>query len=240
MSSIANYKEFAEYYDYLYAWKNYNVEAIKIKQLIKRYQKSEGNDLLEIACGTGNHLPYLDSDFNILATDANHDMLAIARKKVQDIQFKQVDMVNFELKKNFDVILCLFSSIGYVKTYKNLRKTLNNFAHHLKPGGIVIIEPWFTAFTYQTGLPTMHTYSDDIVKIARLCVSKKRGMLSVLDMHYLVAEKNKTVKQFMEHHELAMFETDRMLNLMVKSGLKAKFIKNGLMKDRGLYIGIKI
>lgn len=125
-------------------------------------------------------------------------------------------MIHLDLEKTFDVIICLFSSIGYVKNYRNLDKTIENFSNHLKKGGVIIIEPWFTKSSYMTGLPTMTTYDGDDIKIARLCVSKKRGILSVMDMHYLIAEKDKTMKHFVERHELAMFEIDKMLNIMKK------------------------
>ena len=32
-------------------------------------------------------------------------------------------MIDMDLGKKFDVITCLFSSIGYVKTYSNLEQT---------------------------------------------------------------------------------------------------------------------
>ena len=53
-------------------------------------------------------------------------------------------MTTMSLGRRFDVITCLFSTIGYVKTYQNLAKTLRNFADHLRPGGLLLIEPWFT------------------------------------------------------------------------------------------------
>ena len=58
-------------------------------------------------------------------------------------------MISLDLNKKFDIITCLFSSIGYVKTYANLEKSITSFAKHLKIGGVVIIEPWFTAETYK-------------------------------------------------------------------------------------------
>jgi hypothetical protein len=85
----------------------------------------------------------------------------------------------------------------------------------------------------------MTTYDGEGIKIARLCVSQKRGILSVMDMHYLIAEKNQKMKHFVERHELAMFDVDRVMNVMKEQGLQASFLKQGLMKDRGLYIGIK-
>lgn len=239
MSKKIIFRELAQYYDLIYSWKNYQKEANKIKSLIKKYKKSDGYDLLEVACGTGKHILYLKDSFSILATDLNKAMLSIAQKNIPDVTFKQADMINLNLGKKFDVILCLFSSIGYVKTYQNLTKTIKNFVKHLRVGGVVIIEPWFTETIYKTGLPSMITYDSEGIKIARLCVSQKRGTLSIMDMHYLIAEKNQKMKHFIERHELAMFDVDRVLSIMKKQGLQASFLKHGLMKDRGLCIGIK-
>ena len=157
MSKKSIFKELAQYYDLIYSWKNYQQEANKIKSLIKKHKKSVGHDLLEVACGTGKHLPYLKDSFSILATDLNKAMLSIARNNIPDVMFKPADMVKLDLGKKFDVILCLFSSIGYVRTYPNLTKTIKNFAQHLKVGGVVIMEPWFIEAIYKTGLPSMTT-----------------------------------------------------------------------------------
>lgn len=239
MSKASIFKKLAQYYDLIYSWKNYKNESDKIKSLIRKYKKSDGLDLLEVACGTGRHIQYLKDSFSILATDANQAMLSFAQKNNPGVKFKKADMVKFDFGKEFDVIICLFSSIGYVKTYKNLSRTIQNFSQHLKKGGIVIIEPWFTESSYITGLPTMTTYDGNDIKIARLCVSKKRGILSVMDMHYLISEKNQKVQHFVDRHELAMFDINRVLEIMKKNGIKANFLKNGLMTGRGLYIGIK-
>ena len=233
------FKELVKYYDLLYSWKEYKSESEKIKLLIKKYKRSNGHDLLEVGCGTGKHIQYLKDTFNILATDISSDMLSIARENIPNVIFRQADMIHLNLDKTFDVITCLFSSIGYVKNYKNLEQTIKNFARHLKKGGVVIIEPWFTEASYITGLPTMTSYDGDDIKISRLCVAKKRGIISIMDMHYLIAEKNKNIKHFIEHHELGMFDIEKTISIMNASGLKAKFLKNGLMKGRGLYIGVK-
>ncbi|MFC1853806.1 hypothetical protein ACFL27_26785 [candidate division CSSED10-310 bacterium] len=46
--------------------------------------------------------------------------------------------------KTYDVITCLFSSIGYVKTLSKLNQTVACMDHHLLPGGHLIFEPWLT------------------------------------------------------------------------------------------------
>ena len=239
MYKQAIYRDLARYYDLIYSWKDYRKEAAAIKRLIGKYKKSKGNDLLEVACGTGKHIQYLRDDFRVLATDVNAGMLRVARKNVTGVAFKQADMVTLNLGREFDVIICLFSSIGYVKTYARLKRTLENFARHLKPSGVVIIEPWFTTSTYSRGTPRLATYGDDDITIARMNVSRVHGNLSVMDMHHLIAKRGGRVRHFVDRHELGMFEPRKMLEFMKEAGLRAKFARNGLMKDRGLYIGVK-
>ncbi len=234
------YKKLAKYYDLIYHWKDYEKEAHSIKDLIKKYKKSDGNKLLDVGCGTGKHLECFLDDFSCMGIDINNEMVEVARTKFKDVIFEQKDMIDFNLKKEFDVILCLFSSIGYVKTYSNLEKTMLNFKNHLKKGGVLIIEPWFTKSTYWDGHPGMTTYEGEAIKIARLNSSKIEGDLSIMEMHYLIAEKDKDVIHFVDTHELGLFETDKTLDFMEKACLQAEFLKDGLMEGRGLFIGVKL
>src|SRR5579871_4692488 len=117
MREPAIYKDMAQYYDRIYSWKNYGREVVAIKRLIRKYKRSNGKDLLEVACGTGGHAKYLKDDFRVVATDINNRMLAIARKNVAGVTFRRADMTRLDLGREFDVIICLFSSIGYLKTY---------------------------------------------------------------------------------------------------------------------------
>lgn len=233
------YKELAKYYDLIYSWKDYKKETNKINKLVKKYKKSDGNKLLDVACGTGKHLEYFVEKFSCTGIDLNEEMISVAKKNISDVDFKTADMVSFDLNDKFDIITCLFSSIGYVKTYDNLEKTITNFENHLKSSGVVIIEPWFTKSTYWVGLPSMTTYDGEDIKIARLNTTAIDKDLSVMEMHYLIVEKNKDVKYFVDKHELGLFETDKFLEMMKNAGFKAEFLKDGLMKGRGLYIGIK-
>ncbi|MBY8980333.1 MAG: class I SAM-dependent methyltransferase [Candidatus Lokiarchaeota archaeon] len=233
------YKKLAKYYDLIYHWKDYEKEAYSIKNLIRKYKKSDGNQLLDVGCGTGKHLECFLDEFSCMGVDINNEMVEVAKTKFKDAIFEQGDMIDFNLKTEFDVILSLFSSIGYVKTYPNLEKTMLNFKNHLKKGGVLIIEPWFTKSAYWVGAPGMTTYDGKDVKIARLNTTKIEGDLSIMEMHYLIAEKDKDVIHFADTHELGLFETDKTLDFMEKAGLKAEFLKDGLMKDRGLFIGVK-
>jgi ubiquinone/menaquinone biosynthesis C-methylase UbiE len=239
MKSHKAYEISAQLYDLIYSWKEYGNEVGRIRQLIQRYKKSPGNDLLEVACGTGGHARHLKNHFSVVGTDINPKMLRVARKNIKGVKFQQADMLHLDLGREFDVVLCLFSSIGYMKTTADLRRVLGSFACHLKPGGVVIIEPWFAKSVYKVGVIHLGTFSNDEVKIARISISKVRGNISILDMHHLVAERSKPVKYFVERHELGMFEKAEFLRWMKESGFRTRFLKTGFQNGRGLFIGIK-
>lgn len=237
-------RKLAPYYDLLYSWKDYAGEAVRISQLVRKFKRTDGNELLDVACGTGKHIQYLKRDFSCTGVDLNPGMLDVARKNNPGVMFHRADMKSFNLGQEYDAIVCLFSAIGYVKSYTNLRRTLRNFACHLKIGGVVIIEPWLTKTAYVQGAPHMSTYDGEDLKIARCNVSRARGNLSIIEMHYLIAERDKGVWHRVELHKLAMFEPDRVLTLMDKAGFRAKLMKRGFSdnrsrNDRGLYVGVK-
>ncbi|MFX0012328.1 MAG: class I SAM-dependent DNA methyltransferase [Candidatus Hermodarchaeota archaeon] len=233
------YDEFAEVYDLIYTFLDYNKTDKKVKKLILKNKRTRGNKLLDVGCGTGKHLSYLKNDFDCTGVDLSQQMLDIARKNYTDIHFIQANMIELDIQDTFDAIICLFSSIGYVKTYDNLKKTMQNFANHLKSGGVLIIEPWLTKSIAIDGLASMDTYSSENIKIARQSVSKIEGDISRFDMHYLVAKKGEDVTYFKDRHELGLFDTDQMLKIIQDAGLDVKFLKKGLEVKRGLFIGIK-
>ena len=239
MEKQAIYRDLAEYYDLIYSWKDYEKEAFVLKQLFSEHKKSIGTRLLDVACGTGHHIRHLKDEYSCTGLDVNEEVLKIARKNVEDVEFIRADMTSFDLERKFDVITCLFGSIGYIRTYENLRKTFQNFAGYLVEGGAAFIEPWFTKEVFAVGRPSMTTYDGDDVKIARLNTSEIQGDLSIMDMHYLIAERGKGVRHYVDRHELGLFEEYETLRIMEESGLESQFISEGLMPGRGLYIGIK-
>jgi trans-aconitate methyltransferase len=131
------YNRSAMIYDAIYhtQGKDYAGEVQKISELIVLFKKSDGNSFLDIGCGTGNHIVYLQKNFKIEGLDSLEEMIEIARKKFPGLRFYIANMVDFEIGQTYDVITCLFSAIGYVETLSRLRQTLITIVRHLRPGG---------------------------------------------------------------------------------------------------------
>jgi ubiquinone/menaquinone biosynthesis C-methylase UbiE len=239
MSKQLLHGKLAKYYDKVYSFKDYLDEAVRLQNLIIKYLESGGNSLLDVACGTGLHLKHLRDDFSCTGVDVSKSMLKIARKNAKGVTFKEADMKTLRLGKQFDVITCLLSSIGYVKTTASLEKTIRNFSKHLKKGGLTLIEPSHAKSVYVSGEPRITTYDRKDAKIARVNFTNFRQATAVLNMHILIAERGKDAKYFIDKHELGLFGINNTLRIMKAAGLKSKYLKNGLMPGRELFVGIK-
>ncbi len=233
------YFESADLYDLIYAsqGKDYSAEARKIHDQAQLHQRSTGNLLLDVACGTGMHAAHLRPYYEVQGIDQDEKMLEMARNNHPGLLFESGDMRKFKLDRKFDVITCLFSSIGYMLTSDDLHQAVVNMSNHLKLGGVLFVEPWFEPGSWKGG--SIHTISVDQpdLKIVRMNASGLNGNISFFTYHYLVGS-SKGVRYFSEHHELALYTRAEYLAAFENAGLKVVFDEQGLY-GRGLYIGMK-
>jgi SAM-dependent methyltransferase len=233
------FSQTAWYYDKIYqSMKDYGAEAEKLIAIIHVYRRSTGNRLLDVACGTGLHLSYLKQQFQVEGLDIDEGLLAIARQRDPGIPLHQADMTDFHLGHQFDVVTCLFSAIGYVKTLDNLVRAVQCMASHLSPGGVLLIEPWFTPDIWRVGTVHAHYIDEPDLKIARINTSSVAGRLSIMDMHYLIGTLA-GVNHYVEHHEMGLFTTEQMMHALTECGLEVTYDAEGLM-GRGLFIGQRV
>jgi len=225
----------AQFYDKIYGFKDYQAEAVYLQSIIQEHPHASRTTLLDVACGTGNHIKYLKSHYQTSGLDLEPGLLDIARQRYPDVTFYQGDMIDFCLDRRFDVITCLFSAIGYVQTVDNLNQAARTMASHLEPGGILLVEPWFTPDDWKPGRPHAMLIDEPDLKIARLNTSFRDERLSWFDFHYLIATPE-GVEHMVERHELGLFERREMEAAFVDAGLTVRYDEQGLT-GRGLWIG---
>lgn len=229
------YSKTARLYDKLYARKDYAGEVQRLISFLGIESDKKQLTLLDVACGTGFHIEHLRKHFHVEGLDICPELLEVARERNPDTFFHLADMMEFDLGKQFDVITCLFSSIGYVKTLDKLRSAVRSMVAHLKPDGVMVIEPWFTPENWHAN--TVHAlYIDEPeLKIARISTSFVKEKVSVFDLHHLVGTPEGT-EHLVEHHELGLFKVEEMISFTEEAGLTVEYDPDGLT-GRGLYIG---
>jgi trans-aconitate methyltransferase len=87
--------------------------------------------VLDVACGTGEHTKFLKQPYAVDGVDLNEDYLRAARLKSPSGNYTSADMTQFTLSRTYDVVTCLFSAIGMVRTFERVERAIVCMARHL-------------------------------------------------------------------------------------------------------------
>jgi SAM-dependent methyltransferase len=230
------FTETAELYDLIYSsFKDYAAETAALANLI-RERHPRARTILDVACGTAEHARRLTDDFGyeVDGLDLDPVFARIARAKLPRGSVYEGDMTTFELSRRYDVVLCLFSSIGYVRTLDNVRRTLERFRAHLAEGGILLVEPWFPPGFLQPGYTSVNTAKDSEVNVARMSFMEVDDRMSRIVFEYLIG-RTTGIERAREVHELGLFTTDEMTACFRDVGLDVTHDPKGL-SGRGLFL----
>jgi len=230
----------AQFYDLIYSFKDYNAESNLIGKLIHGRGRPRGSSVLDVACGTGLHAGHLAWEgFVVEGLELDERLLALARERNPGMVFHHADMVEFDLGRRFDAVVCLFSSIGYVKTLSRLNKTLATFSRHVEPGGVVLVEPWITLEDFHVGQVDSRYVDQPDLKLVRMHLSRiepgSENPISPLDFQYQMVTPE-GVTRFEERHDLGLFTHDQYQAAFISAGLSPEYDPMGPM-GRGIWIG---
>lgn len=225
--------EYANYYDIFYQHKNYKKETEFITQLINKHLCSKIKNkknlcLLDMGCGTGNHILHLlKYGYSLTGLDSSPQMLSAAAKKMPKYFDKNNlicgRMQDFDLHKKFDIIISMFSSIGYIIDKKSILQMLNNVARHMHPESLFIFDFWQkSAVINQYKLTKNKTFLFRGNLLQRASKTQLFPSINVCSVKYecTLRCKGNLVKNFEEEHIVRYFSLIEMQRLLKKSGLK--------------------
>lgn len=232
---MSDYAKSAELYDAMYASrKDYAKEAEQIHRLIQARKRASGNDLLDVACGTGLHVAALRRWYTVEGLDLSEGQLAVARKRLPGVTFYRADMTSFDTGKTYDAMTCLFGAVGELLDIEQLNSAIRAMAKHLKPGGVLIVEPWLRPEQFHEGRVWSIFVDEPDLKVARMTVAERHGKLVDLHMRYMVGRSGK-IEEFTEHHQEALHTIAEYMSAFELAGLDTVYDEEGL-NGRGLYI----
>ena len=230
------FSDSAELYDAIYgSFKDYAAEAAVIANVIRTGQPS-ARTLLDVGCGTGEHVMHLRArGFVADGLDIDPALLAIAARKVPSAEFFEADMTDFDLGTRYDVVACLFSSIGYLLTMPRVVAALRQFRRHVTSNGMIVIEPWFAPGMLRMGKGSKRQAEVGGTRVERTSETSISGRVSRLVFDYRI-ESAEGTRHAREVHELGLFTPEEMLAGFQDAGLRAEYDPVGMFDNRGLYI----
>jgi len=236
---LSQFHELAKYYDAINDWKDYRGESERLEAIARRFGRPGRTTWLDVACGTGRHLEFLRQRHATVGVDGSREMLRFARRRLPGVRLVLGDMRAFRLKRRFDVVSCLFSAIGHLRTKEDVRTTFANFARHLNPGGVAIVEPWIEPAAFRPWAIHLRTHESPAVTVVRCAFSSRRGNRSMIHYHFLIGEPGRDIRYYEETDAGLLLSREELLPLMRSAGLQARFLVRGLMPGRGLLVGVK-
>jgi SAM-dependent methyltransferase len=229
------FSESAEVYDLIYGeFKNYVDESARLAALLRRVNPS-CRSVLDVGCGTGEHMRHLSTHgLRVDGLDLDQRYVDIAARKNPGSRLWRADMVGFDVPERYDAIVCLFSSIGYVRTLEGMEEALRTFRRHLEIGGVIVIEPWFAPGQLDPSFVMRNTAEGHDVRVERVSHLEIDGRLSRLRFDYTLTDAV-GVRTATEVHELGLFTTTEMHRAFQAVGLEVEHDESGL-DGRGLFI----
>lgn len=101
--------------------------------------------ILDLCCGMGRHLLELTRrGYNVLGVDASNYMLDECRKAAElenlQVGLLQSDMREIDCDCDFDAVINMFTSFGYLESDEEDLKVLKMIAKALRPGGKFLLD----------------------------------------------------------------------------------------------------
>ena len=234
------FSETAALYDLIYGqFKDYEAETAKVAALLNAARPGL-RSVLDVACGTGEHARLLREQHGLAVDgiDLEPAFIEIAQRKNPGGRFVLADMCDFDLGRQYDAVICLFSSIGYVRTIDRVGQAIGRFRDHLAPGGVIVVEPWFAPGVMQDGYRSTDSGAHGDVRVVRHARTEIDGRMSRLHFEYDIVDHGRAY-QASEVHELGLFSPDEMRSAFEANDLAVDFDPKGLI-GRGLYVARRV
>lgn len=208
------YKEWFDSEDYLKVYNHRDfLEAQKLSNLILSVTNiSPSAKILDAACGAGRHAIYLSlCGYNVIGFDLSKNLLLQAKKEAREKNLKlelvQADMREICFKKNFDLILNLFTSFGYFETdEENFRFAKKSYCF-LNHGGYYILDYFNKLHLEKNLVPYSEKIVNNIKIIERRKIENKRVIKEITLIKSNKTEKfYESVKLYYAEEIVAEFE----------------------------------
>ena len=123
--------------------------------------------VLDAGCGTGRVGRELARrGLDVVGVDVDAEMLATARRKAPDVEWRLADLASVDLGRAFDAIVMAGNVMIFLAPGSE-QDVVSNLARHLRPGGVLI-----AGFQIQRGRLTVERY-DELAAHAGLILAER-------------------------------------------------------------------
>lgn len=220
---MEQYSDFAFIYDELMNDVDYNGWIKYIEEIIEK-ENVKVQNILELACGTGNlTIPLTKKNYDIAGIDISDQMLNVAREKAEkegvELVLLQQDIgeLDFDVT-NLDCILCACDGFNYITYDDDLENVFAKSHELLKDGGLFIFDI-SSHYKLSTILGNnMHGENrDDISYLWQNYFDDEQNLIE-MELAFFVKDANGKFDKFEEVHQQRAYTEDEIIESLQISG----------------------
>jgi SAM-dependent methyltransferase len=213
------YSDLAPWFHLLTHPSDYADEAGFVTRVVDEVVGPEARTLLELGSGGGNNASHLKARFECTLTDVSPEMLATSRSLNPECEHVEGDMRTLRLGREFDVVF-IHDAVSYLTTEDDLRSALETAAAHVRPGGVVVLNPDATTEIFKPGTDHGGHDGDDGRRLRYLEWTHDRdGSTYAVDFVIAVQAPGEDLRIVHDRHVLGVFPQATWERLLTDAGL---------------------
>lgn len=207
--------------------------------------------ILDLACGTGRHLIPLSADgYKLLGVDSSSKLLRIAKQRCPRIDVIRVDLRSLPFKKEvFEAIISMDTSVGYLPTETDDRKSMIELNRTLVKGGTFFVDVFnIKQLKHKYGkkgqIDRLNWFGIQVLlkicgkRVFRFLKLKEYPSFYLLqrrlinsdskkleDLWFIYTKNSEKAKKF--NHKVRLYEREELEGMLSKSEFKVKCILGG-------------
>ncbi len=225
---VKEYEYLAKYYDYLLG----DIDAFDY--WLEYINKEDFNTCLELASGSGVLAGILERQGkDIVASDISKEMKDVAKANYNG-EYLILNMIDFDLHKTFDLVICVCDSINYL--YKEeLSKMFKSVYNSLNTGGRFIFD--------MHNPKRLSEFSEEYIEEGQIddetfyqWTINSDVDENTINEHFTFYTKEGMIQ---EHHSQNVFDVDYIKQELINSGFEPEIIDDFIEDEKILFIGHK-
>ncbi|MBO3445368.1 class I SAM-dependent methyltransferase [Clostridium sp. CCUG 7971] len=222
---MEQYKNFAFVYDELMNEVDYDGWVKYIEDIIKS-ENVKVQNILELACGTGNMtIPLTKKNYDIAAIDISEEMLSVAREKAEkegvELVLLQQDLAELDFDiPNLDCILCACDGFNYITYDDDLEHVFKKSYELLKKDGLLIFD--VSSFYKLSTILGNNMYGENREDIAYMWQNyfDEEENLVEMELSFFIKGEDGKFERFEEVHQQRAYTEDEIIDLLKEAGFE--------------------
>tara|TARA_B100000029_G_scaffold460073_1_gene490733 strand:+ start:4681 stop:5433 length:753 start_codon:yes stop_codon:yes gene_type:complete len=192
-----------------------------------------GSSILDLCCGEGRHsIELAKRGYKVTGQDLSSGYIQSAKleSKLQnlDINFVEADMTSIEGYNQFDLVINMFTSFGYLPTDSDNSKVLNQIHKSLKPEGYLILDTLNHAWVMANQVENDEFFMSDGTRVI-----EHRSFDYIAGRNHIWFDVEEGAKKFrqIEGHHIRLYTLVELIKLLNDNSLEFIQVHGGYNQE---------